>query len=72
MREMNIKFNINKLINKVLSFNVKRTYMVTETNEGYKLVKVMSLYNDSKEAYNDMFDLALNHKNEIEVLGNYK
>ncbi len=68
---MNLKIKINKLINKLLNFNLSRTYTVIETNEGVKLVKVLNIYSNSNDAQDDMFDLALNQKNEIEVLQNY-
>jgi hypothetical protein len=66
-----LKVTFNKLLNKAISFGFKRTFLIHETNEGVKLVKVYGVYQDRDEAMDDMFDVAMHQKNEYELLKKY-
>ena len=63
--------NINKIINKLLSLNLIRTYTVIKTNDGFKLVKVLNIYEKHTDASDDMIDVVTNQKNELELLMAY-
>lgn len=55
----------------MVSFGLKRSFLIHETNEGVKLVKVYGIYDDRDKAMDDMFDVATHQKSEYELLKKY-
>lgn len=66
-----LKMTFNRLLNKAVSFGFKRTFLIHETNEGIKLVKVYGVYQNRNKAMDDMFEVVTHQKNEYELLKNY-
>lgn len=66
------RLKINRFINRLVSFGLRRTYTIHSVDEKeYKMVRIMNTYDSYREACDEMVSLVTNNITEYEVLKKY-